>query len=233
MKSFCITMGKDWPLAEAEFNRVGLEVERFDAIVEDNRVLAFNKSVYTCMKLAIDKKPFWHEVQNKWIGGNLVDLLLFEDDVVFDGKSLALFVSENYNIHFFDLIKQRLPSDFLTLHLGSNIIGTDLTQWQMPTAYSQNLAKLHNCLQSHATLYSAECVKFILENFKYVTDEYKTEGCMIFDEWLRLNVLNQGRSYLMKPMIAYQRPRKSEIWNCHADYTGAHLQGNEWLKEHL
>lgn len=204
MRCLCITMGKDWPLAEAEFKRVGLSVEPFQAIVEDNRVLAFNKSVYACMKLAEGE-----------------DLLLFEDDVVFDDDK-------------FETSKGVVNLEpFLTIHFGCNIIGTDRTVWQMPTAYSKHLAKLHNCFQSHATLYSAECVKYILDNFKYVTDEYKTEGCVIFDEWLRLNVLNQGRSYVMKPMIAYQRPRHSEIWNCMTDYTGCHKQGNQWLKDNL
>lgn len=210
MKSICISIGPDWPLAEAEFKRVGLEVEKFDAIVEENRPLAFNKSVYECMKLADGK-----------------DLLLFEDDVVFDEY---INFENNLSLEaWFDC----LPKDFMTLHLGANIIGMNTTVWQMPTKFRDNLAKLHNAWQSHSTYYSAECVKFILDNFKFVTDEYKTEGCQIFDEWLRLNVLNQGRSYLLNPMIAYQRPRHSEIWNRASDYTGAHKQGNEWLKNNL
>lgn len=196
-------MGKDWPLAEAEFKRVGLEVERFDAVVEDNRVLAFNKSVYGCMKLSEGE-----------------DLLLFEDDVVFENFHYRIEKTQ-WDIY--------LPSDFMTLHLGANIIGTDVTKWAMPTAFHPMFAKLHNCWQSHATLYSAECVKYILDNFKYVTDEYKTEGCQIFDEWLRVNVLPMGRSYVLRPMICFQRPRKSEIWNCESDYTGCHKQGNEYL----
>lgn len=208
MKILCINIDSDtesWALSQAEFDRVGLSVERLSAVVEDNRVLAFNKSVYKAMQAAEGD-----------------DLLLFEDDVVFD---IHEFMSRTC-IEF--LISGR-PNDFMTLHLGANLIGTNSTVWQMPTSHSKYLAKLHNCWQSHATLYSAECVKFILENFKYVTDEYKTEGCMIFDEWLRTNVLPLGRSYVLKPMIAYQRPRKSEIWDCMTDYTGCHKQGNEYL----
>jgi len=195
-------MGPEWPIAKAEFERVGLKVEPFQAVVEDNRVLSFNKSVYECMKLAERE-----------------DLLLFEDDVIFDCDRLPI-------IEF--------SSEWMTLHLGCNIIGSDVMTWQMPTnGTPKGLARLHNCWQSHATYYSAECVKFILDNFKFVTDEYKREGCQIFDEWLRVNVLNQGRSYVLNPMLCYQRPRKSEIWNCDSDYTGAHKQGNEWLKNNL
>jgi hypothetical protein len=207
MKSLCITMGPDWSLAEAEFKRVGIAVERFDAIVQDNRVLAFNKSVYACMKLAEGD-----------------DLMLFEDDVVFD---------EGFDWLKVGFAQKQLPKDFMTLHLGCNFLGFDNTVWQMPEYFSPHLAKLHNCYMSHATLYSAECVKYIIENFKFVTDEYATEGCEIFDDWLRRHVLPMGRSYVMSPMVAYQRPRKSEIWNVQADYTYCHIYGNKWLKENL
>lgn len=201
MKNLCINIDSDtesWALAQKEFDRVGLTVERVSAIVEDNRPLAFNKSVYKCMQMARGDS-----------------LLLFEDDVVFSCNELP---------------RYQVPIGFLTLHLGCNIIGTDTMQWQMPTAFTPFLAKLHNCWQSHATLYSAECVQFILDNLR--TDVLDGNN-MIFDEWLRQNVLPMGRSYILNPMIAYQRPRKSEIWNCHADYTGAHSQGNEWLKRNL
>lgn len=202
MKALCITIGPEWGLANAEFKRVGLDVAPFMAIVEDNRVLSFNKSVYECMKISKGD-----------------DLMLFEDDVKFDCDYIAI---------------PTPPDGWLTVHLGCNLIGTDTTIWKMPTnSTPEGFARLHNCWQSHATIYSKECVDFILENFKYVTDEYKTEGCQIFDEWLRTNVLVKERSYVLNPMIAYQRPRYSEIWNCQTDYTGCHKQGNDWLKRNL
>lgn len=205
MKALCITIGPDWELAKAEFERVGLAVEPFRAIVEDNRVLSFNKSVYECMKIAKGD-----------------DLMLFEDDVKFDVDSIDVIYLQKY-----------LIPDYLSIHLGCNIIGTNETEWQMPSRVQPSAAKLHNCWQSHATIYSRECVDFIIENFKYVTDEYKTEGCQIFDEWLRTDVLTLERSYVLNPMIAYQRPRFSAIWNCETDYTGCHKQGNDWLKRNL
>ena len=226
MKSLCINIDSDtesWELSQKEFDRVGLTVERFSATVEDNRVLAFNKSVYRAMEYSVTAGPLQDHIgigAFKFRGVKREHLLLFEDDVVFDTDRFPL------NI-------EKMPPGWMTLHFGCNIIGVTGTEWQMPTHFSPGLAKLHNCWQSHATLYSAECVKFILENFKFVTDEYKTEGCQIFDEWLRVNVLPLGNSYLMKPMIAYQRPRHSAIWNVETDYVGAHKQGNEWLKKNL
>jgi hypothetical protein len=199
-----------WAQATEEFKRVGLTVERFPAITGDNRPLAFNQSVYACMKIA------------KQRGG---DLFLLEDDVVFDGQLPSFAIPDG---------------DWMTLHMGANIIGSDIMSWQMPekveawTGSPHGVVRLHNCWQSHATMYSARCIDYIIENFPYYTDEYKTEGLIIFDEWLRLNVLNQGHSYLFNPMVAYQRPSVSNIWgDTHMDYTGAHTAGNEWLKRNL
>lgn len=206
MKTLCINIESDTEsrrLSQLEFDRVGLTVEFVPAITGDNRPLAFNQSVYKCMDMAK--------------GGSL---LLFEDDVTFS--------QETDLKHRISYAIGAMPEGWLTLHLGANIIGTDIKSWQMPTAYSNNLAKLHNCWQSHATLYSAECVQYILDNF---SPHELTESNPIFDEWLRVNVLPMGRSYVMKPMIAYQRTRQSAIWGHTAEYKHYHTKGNEYLKK--
>lgn len=228
MKTLCINLDSRpdrWELAQQEFDRVGLQVERFPGVVNDNPVLGFNKAVYGAMQQAIRKTTLQlgqngdDFVKNEFTLRKthyIEDLLLFEDDVVFDHYIIGMPL-------------RNLPSDFMTIHLGANIIGTDSMQWQMPTRYSEQFALLHNAWQSHATLYSAECVRFIIENFPYWKDEYQKEGCQIFDEWLRLNVLPMGRSYVLKPMIAYQRPDFSNIWNSAQDYTSCHTRGNQYL----
>lgn len=185
-------------LTEAELARVGLKAERVSAVTGDNRPLAFNQSVYKAMEMAKGQ------------------LLLLEDDVVFTDTIPFLTRSAE------------LPHDFMTLHLGANIIGMDTTVWQMPTPHSEHLAKLWNCWMSHATLYSAECVKFILDN---LDPNRLDEDNNIFDDWLRRKVMPMGRSYVMKPMVAMQRPRKSAIWGGDhiSDYTSVHKRGNEYL----
>jgi hypothetical protein len=233
MKTLCINIDSDtesWRITQEECARVGLNPERVSAVVEDNRPMAFNKSVYKAMERCYHQSYVVGE-DRAHSGGEqsgLYDaLLLTEDDVTFDGW-LPITFHGAYGFGYGAI--PGLPNDFMTLHLGANIIGVTGTNWQMPTYHNRYLAKLHNCWQSHATLYSAECVKFILDNFN---PNIMDAEHPIFDEWLRLNVLNQGRSYLMNPMIAYQRPRFSEIWGVPADYQGAHTQGNEWLKRNL
>lgn len=210
MKAICINLDSRpdrWKLAQQEFHKVGLAVERLPAITGDNRPLAFNQSVYKAMQLAKG------------------DLLLFEDDVVFEWPELVSLKG------IIPAILDQKPEDALTVHFGCNLIGTDTMKWQMPTAYDTLFAKLHNCWQSHATYYSAEAVELIL---KGLDPNYLDGENNIFDDWLRRNVLSLGRSYVLKPMIAYQRPDISDIWGgIFTDYTGCHKQGNDWMKKYL
>lgn len=186
-----------WAQAQAEFKRVGLTgVERLLGISGPNGPLAFNQSVYKCMVYAQETAP----------GENL---LLFEDDVVF----------ETWGGVF------EMPENFMTVQLGCNIIGPG--DWQMPTPYSQTLAVVHNSWQSHATIYSPECIDYIIARLRI--DSIR-EGQLIFDDWMRTTILPMGRSYVCKPMIAYQRPNYSNIWHREADYTGVHIEGNKYLK---
>lgn len=191
-----------WELVQKEFEKAGLEVERLSACTGDNRPLAFNQSVYKAMELAKGE-----------------DLLLFEDDVVFEGE-LPIFETKCGTF-------SSLPGDALTVHYGCNMYG----DWKLPekTQYPQ-YARLWNCWQSHATWYSSEAVEFVLANL----DPTHLNGTNnIFDDWLRRNVLVKGRSYVHVPMIAYQRIDKSDIWGHETDYTACHIKGNEWLKNNM
>lgn len=200
MKALCINIdnGPEWELAKKQFDNIGMEVERFPAIVGDNRPLSFNQSVHAALSLM---------PTGGW---------LFEDDVMFDGSL--------QNVK--DAIK-RLPADFNTFHLGCNIIGTDQTVWRMPEPYMPGVARLWNCWQSHATYYSETAVQYILT---HLDPNRLDEDNNIFDDWLRRKVLSDGLSFVINPMIAYQRPRHSAIWGDKwADYTGAHTLGNKML----
>jgi GR25 family glycosyltransferase involved in LPS biosynthesis len=138
-------------------------------------------------------------------------ILILEDDVVFTNT---------------DILPQalsELPSDFDVVYFGANINGTQLER------YSQHLFKIRNSFTTHAVGYSSKMAKWIVENFPYHTDEYEREGLTIYDEWLRVNVQEQFKCFLVYPMVAEQRVSYSDIWNCDADYSNCFKQGNELL----
>jgi GR25 family glycosyltransferase involved in LPS biosynthesis len=193
--------------ATAELNRIGIEAERFEAYTGDNRPLAFNKSQYYCIKKAVE--------------AGHATFAIFEDDVAFTENAAELITDAMCEI----------PDSLSVLHLGCNIIGMSTTQWRMPHKYSEHLAFLYNCWQTHAIVWSKPAAEYVLNNFPYYTDEYEKEGLTIFDEWLRVNLYNKFPCFVMRPMVAYQRPDVSDIWQGGgvSDYTSCFHDGNKYL----
>lgn len=191
--------------ATAELSKIGIVAERIEAFTGDNRCLAFNKSQYYTLKKAVQEE---HEI-----------FAIFEDDVSFtDGamEQIKRAMSE-------------LPEHFGILHLGCNIVGMSTTEWQMPEKYSDNLSQLFNCWQTHAIIWSLSAAKYVLSNFPFYTDEYEREGLTIFDEWLRNNLYQDYDCFVMRPMVAFQRPDFSDIWQTQGDYSACFEQGNKYL----
>ena len=182
-----------WESVSGECLRVGLEVDRFRAVTEDecggNRFLAYNHT--------------YHGILTKYRGRGKV--LVLEDDVWFKDLSHGpRAVSE-------------LPGDWDVLYLGANVNGTR-QQW-----YSSSLRRIKNSLTTHAVAYSEKMVDYIVENFN-------PDTFPIYDEWLRVNVQEQFNCFIVAPMIAWQKPGYSDLWQTKADYTLTFKDGNELLK---
>lgn len=209
MKSYLINLASRPDRLEnatKELAKVGIEAERFEAYTGDNRCLAFNKSQYYCIKKAVEEG---HE-----------RFAIFEDDVAFVDGAKEM-------IH---RVLTQLNPDFCLLHLGCNIIGMSTTVWKMPNWHTDRLAVLYNCWQTHAIIWNIDGARKFLKEFKYYTDEYEKEGLVIFDEWLRVNMYPTEPSFVMRPMVAYQRPDTSDIWGGqHSDYTSCFHEGNKYL----
>lgn len=225
MKSYLINLATRpdrLALATEELNKIGITPERFEAYTADqaggNRPLAFNKSQYYCIKKAVEEG---HKV-----------FAVFEDDVCFtDGAAKVIA----------DAVHE-LPIDFDCLHLGCNPIGMSTTEWKMPEEVSyinsdrdeicqNNIARLYNCWQTHAIVWSRDGAKFVIDHFPFWKDEYAVEGLMIFDEWLRVNMYIGGKSFVSRPMVAYQRPDFSDLNQAPSDYTSCFELGNKYLME--
>jgi GR25 family glycosyltransferase involved in LPS biosynthesis len=182
-----------------ECERVGLAFERFKAIEGNNRHLAFNKSQYNVLKLAVEQ--------------GAESVLVLEDDVVFN------------NLDHLPQALSELPQDWACVYFGANVNGTKLER------YSSHLFKIRNSFTTHAVAYSYKMAKWIVENFPFHTDDYERAGLTIYDEWLRVNVQEQFKCFLVHPMVAIQKPDFSDIWNNEADYTRCFIDGDKLLSE--
>lgn len=138
-------------------------------------------------------------------------LLALEDDVVFgDLTALQKAVSD-------------LPAGWHMLFLGANITGgvTNINE-RPPIAVSENLYRIRAAWTTHAVAYTREAAK-------QITCLY--DGVSMYDAWMSENILPQLNAYLVNPMVAYQRPGRSDIWGCETDYMPCFEEGNKIMSK--
>jgi len=128
-------------------------------------------------------------------------LILFEDDVMIKESS-----------HFEKAISQ-LPEDWDLCYLGANLVAPI-------ERYSDNLFKTFGAWTTHAVMYREP---------KKIGERYK-DTTIMFDDWLKTNIHPNGKSFIISPMIAWQRPHKSDLWNQYTDYTRIFDDNAEKLK---
>ena len=125
-------------------------------------------------------------------GGNR--FLALEDDVIFkDYGNLETALSE-------------LPEDWDIVYLGANVTE------EKPEYYSKHLRRVRSAWTTHAIGYTRKAIEKILA--KYV--DWETSG--MYDDWLSREFLPNNNCYIIAPMIAWQRPVYSNLWNREVSY---------------
>lgn len=128
-------------------------------------------------------------------------LLHLEDDCVFrDLDHLGVALAE-------------LPRTWDILYLGANLLMWNDGNEPAPERVSDHLFRIKGAWTTHAVAYNKKCVGTILEGQPMFSVQ-------MFDQYLS-NRLSEFQAYVVAPMVAYQRPRKSSIWteNEIDDYT--------------
>lgn len=136
-RRICLTNDEaEWAIAQQEFTRVGLEVERYQAVKEIGPHQSFSHSE---RNILLD---FLHSDADT--------LLHLEDDVVFrDLGHLEQALSE-------------LPEDWDIVYLGANLVlWNNGEPW--PIYYTPRLFKVMCAWTTHAIAYRKKCVRTLLE----------------------------------------------------------------------
>ncbi len=121
------------------------------------------------------------------------------------------------NVGHLEQAISELPTDWDVLYLGANLNGT------IQEKFSFCLYRIKNSLTSHAIAYSAKMIRWIVENFN-------RNQFPVYDEWMRTIVQEQFNCFVIKPMIAWQAPGYSDLWECHTDYTRTFVDGELLLR---
>jgi GR25 family glycosyltransferase involved in LPS biosynthesis len=108
-----------------------------------------------------------------------------------------------------------LPDNFDMLMLGANI--------QAPVSrHSKHLNTTFGAWTTHAIYYSDAFIKEMRPIIADLT--------VPIDEYYRVEIHPRGRSYICKPMVAYQRASHSDIMGTMADYHDIFENSNSLLK---
>lgn len=138
-------------------------------------------------------------------------LLHLEDDAVFkDYSHLNQAISE-------------LPAYWDILYLGANLCGSDQTNWPKPKRFSQHLFRVTHAWTTHAIAYRRNVAEFIQM-------DYDSEKDGMYDDYLTRKVLHKFNAYVVSPMIVWQRPRHSELWQRFVDYDGCYSQSQNRME---
>jgi hypothetical protein len=119
------------------------------------------------------------------------------------------------DILHFHLAVADLPEDFDMLMLGANVKG-DLSR------HSKRLNTTYGAWTTHAIYYSDAFIK----EMRPVIGTLEIP----IDEYFRTIIHPRGRSYICKPMVAYQRTSYSDIMGELADYNEIFEHSNALLK---
>jgi len=149
-KRVCLTNDPvEWQIAQAEFARVGLEAEKYQAVKEIGPHQSFSHSE---RHILLD---FLHSDAER--------LLHLEDDCVFRDLSplpAALL---------------QLPEDWDIVYLGANLVlWNNGEPW--PERYSEHLFRVKCAWTTHGIAYNKKCVEFILGKQKGFNEQMYDNG---------------------------------------------------------
>jgi hypothetical protein len=192
-----------WCLAQEEFVRVGLDnYLEFSALPIDDKEILGPHQSFSGSV---------RRILQDFLASDSQTLLLLEEDCIFrDLSHLEQAISE-------------LPAEWDILYLGANLIcWNNGEQW--PERVSEHLFRVYAAWTTHCIAFNRKVVPYLLEHQPGL-------NVQMFDNYLSTQ-LSQLNAYCIAPMVAYQRPRISSIWQKGEidDYTELFQMSEERMK---
>lgn len=189
---FCVNLDRrpdKWELAQKEFAKWGIDVERFPAIdgnlyhKPEHRVPP--GSIGNCMskigilRLAIER--------------NYDNVLILEDDVEF---------ADDFNTKFGEWSKE-VPGNWDMLWIGGNHNG------KTPPKFSEHLYRITNTYATHAFALRNTVFKAVLSDLEPLEPQ---------DDIILTRMQKMSLALCFAPNLAYQRAGVSDVFNIYQDY---------------
>lgn len=103
------------------------------------------------------------------------------------------------------------------LYLGANLLNGQ------PEPIGKFSSQIFKAWTTHAVIYNIRAINYIARNYKDTTE--------MFDAWLSKQIeAGELNAFITSPMVAWQRPDKSDIWGVDADYTQCFIDSEKKLR---
>src|SRR5678816_912613 len=170
-------------MAQEEFVRVGItEYQKFEALPIDDNEILGPHQSFSGSV---------RQILRDFIVSGSNTLLLLEEDCIFN------------DVSHLDQALAELPDDWDIVYLGANLQAWGWEDYP-PEKYSAHLFRVRSAWTTHCIGFNKKVVSFLLENQPGLSEQ-------MFDNWMS-SQLSKLNAYVVAPMVAYQRARKSTIW---------------------
>lgn len=181
-------------------------------LAEFERVGLYGVEKYSAVKEIGPHQSFSHSERNillDFYHSSANTLLHLEDDCVFKPTG-----------HLEQALSE-LPADWDVLYLGANLVLWNNGE-PNPERFSEHLFRVKCAWTTHCVAYNKKCILRILEK----QPEFSVQ---MFDNYLS-NVLPDLNAFIIAPMIAWQRPHMSLIWDRETNYDDVFQESEERLR---
>lgn len=198
-------------LADKQLQQICSQYTIIRPVQHENPKVSFNE---TC--LGIMKGVVQYNEEAFWLEAPPIDrIAVFEDDWElkqhpFD--AISMLDKGIDNIEPFDGV-----NDWGVLYLGANLLDGE------PKRITGNIYQIFKAWTTHAVIYNIRAINYIARNYKDTTE--------MFDAWLSKQIeAGELNAFITSPMVAWQRPDKSDIWGVDADYTQCFIDSEKKLR---
>lgn len=139
------------------------------------------------------------QILSDFLASDSETLLHLEDDCTFR------------SLEHLEMALSELPPDWDIVYLGANLLCWGNPSDPQPERAGEHLFRIRQAWCTHAIGFNRKVVPFLLENQPDFSHQ-------MIDSWLS-EQLPKLNAYVVAPMVAYQRPRHSSIWDRFDDYT--------------
>jgi len=206
-----------YALASKQLDQICSQYTTIRPVPNENPKVSFNETCLGIMKGVVHANE--ELVEDDIPSEGIRTIAVFEDDfeLKYDAETCKQIISICMS-HLAFVYEQPTPCvEWDILYLGANLLDG------VPEFKCASVFQIFKAWTTHAVIYNIRAINYIARNYKDTTE--------MFDAWLSKQIeAGELNAFITSPMVAWQRPDKSDIWGVDADYTQCFIESEKKLR---